>query len=827
MFEQERFDSDQKSKSLFRSPDGPAAGMSRFQVSSPNDPAEVEAEQMADSVIGGGLFRSPEGGAADTGGVADLSTMDLAGAGSPLPMGLQGSMEQSFGADFSGVRVHTGAGADRASRSISARAFTRGQDVYFRSGAYEPDSQQGQHLIAHELAHVAAGDGGIHRDDVEPDPKLQKLSDTRGSLQTRLGICKLVVEDANNSMAGVESMQTIAQGIKGGTLGKADLESKKENIDEVESGLECYIPAMAELMDEYVQVEKEVSSEETAKENPIYIDSQKILDQMKNIAPQVDKAKENVEWGLEQAGVKENPATGSPFPETVDKMLSDPACGQFFKAVADVRKGTAGVENLEAQSDNAFNSRAGAHLKGDVAESGWDKADRLIGNAGTINGVIGIGTDSLSGAADINEARAKQNNETEDEFLGNTSTRLSLLTGGVSAGTDTLGLVTGSKGLHDQETERKRKIQEMQAKNTAAGIDTGIGSVRGADDRARVGVAGQGFGAVSSITGFGSTVAGAKDKDKVEEVMGTVSGVAGVTGDTLGVAADSQQAKEMREKDMMAKNSIRALGKQLEGTIPAAANRTGRSRLIGDICERVKGKKFNANVKSDGPDGLGSMITAAMADGTGTAANRPGQEDPSKPELTSKQKNLLTSMKALEASRQASKKAASSARTDALLGALGLAGSLTSLIASFLKNKYIGAIVGLVGNLVGAAGTARDAVELARDSETNRQQERNQERDNKVAACKSAMLQMSVLPPLSLEGLRTAKQEQLPLSAGQLEAAEQHAAVFNMIQSANVEMTDFLYAIEMGDFGGTDALGNAKTADDSMRAMVRNLSFTT
>lgn len=281
------------------------------------------------------------------------------------------------------------------------------------------------------------------------------------------------------------------------------------------------------------------------------------------------------------------------------------------------------------------------------------------------------------------------------------------------------------------------------------------------------------------------------------------------------------------KQHMMAKNSIRALGKQLEGTLPAAANRTGRSRLIGDVCERVKGKKFNAAAKPDGTGGLASMIDAAMADGTGTAANRPGQEDPSKPELTSKQKNLLTSMKVLETSRAASKEAASDSRKDALFGALGLVGSLTSLIGSFLKNKIVGAIVGMVGSLLGAAGAVRDAVGAAQDSGEKRQIARNEERDSKVAACQGAMMQMSALPPLSLEALQTAKQEQLPLSAGQLEAAEQYAAVFNMIQSANVEMTDFLYAIEMGNFGGQDAFGNKVELDQSLRNMYRNLSFTT
>ena len=111
------------------------------------DGAEANARQTADSVMGG-IFREGSG-SFSPGGEAQLSNLDLAGAGESLPAGLQGQMEQAMGADFSQVRVHTGAGAARASKQISARAFTRGQDLYFGQGNYDPHSQEGQHLIAH------------------------------------------------------------------------------------------------------------------------------------------------------------------------------------------------------------------------------------------------------------------------------------------------------------------------------------------------------------------------------------------------------------------------------------------------------------------------------------------------------------------------------------------------------------------------------------------------------------------------------------------------------------------------------------------------------
>lgn len=81
------------------------------------------------------------------------------GGGHGLDAGVKRQMESSLGADFSGVRVHTDQRADSLNRSLSARAFTTGQDVFFREGAYQPGSSIGRELIAHELTHVVQQNG--------------------------------------------------------------------------------------------------------------------------------------------------------------------------------------------------------------------------------------------------------------------------------------------------------------------------------------------------------------------------------------------------------------------------------------------------------------------------------------------------------------------------------------------------------------------------------------------------------------------------------------------------------------------------------------------
>ena len=76
------------------------------------------------------------------------------GSGQPLDEGLQQSMGQAMGADFSGVRVHTDSQADQLNQSLQAKAFTTGPNLFFKKGEYQPGSRGGQELIAHELTHV-------------------------------------------------------------------------------------------------------------------------------------------------------------------------------------------------------------------------------------------------------------------------------------------------------------------------------------------------------------------------------------------------------------------------------------------------------------------------------------------------------------------------------------------------------------------------------------------------------------------------------------------------------------------------------------------------
>jgi hypothetical protein len=138
-------------------------------------PLEVQREAMPaeEELQAKSILQSREaiaGGEAST----DLDTAinRARGGGQSLDAGLQRSMGQAMGADFSGVKVHTDAQSDQLNQTIQAKAFTKGQDVFFRSGAYEPGSRGGQELIAHELTHVVQQNGeGVRR---KPLPQQQR-----------------------------------------------------------------------------------------------------------------------------------------------------------------------------------------------------------------------------------------------------------------------------------------------------------------------------------------------------------------------------------------------------------------------------------------------------------------------------------------------------------------------------------------------------------------------------------------------------------------------------------------------------------------------------
>lgn len=173
-----------------------------LKVNKPFDKYEQEADTMADRVVNssagnlsslsstgiigksvqrkcahceeeekrGKLMRKSEGGGTPPVSPSFVHTLHSAqGGGSVMNREAQHSMEGAFGADFSSVRIHRDSTANQLARSVSALAFTYGNDIYFKDGAYSETSTEGKRLLAHELTHVLqqgnSVNGLIQRDE--------------------------------------------------------------------------------------------------------------------------------------------------------------------------------------------------------------------------------------------------------------------------------------------------------------------------------------------------------------------------------------------------------------------------------------------------------------------------------------------------------------------------------------------------------------------------------------------------------------------------------------------------------------------------------------
>ncbi|NOQ24882.1 MAG: DUF4157 domain-containing protein [Bacteroidales bacterium] len=85
------------------------------------------------------------------------------GNGEPLNPLVQREMESKIGADFNNVRIYKNDDASKMNKQLNAKAFTHGNDIYFNKGQYNPESNGGKHLLAHELAHTIQQNKGVER----------------------------------------------------------------------------------------------------------------------------------------------------------------------------------------------------------------------------------------------------------------------------------------------------------------------------------------------------------------------------------------------------------------------------------------------------------------------------------------------------------------------------------------------------------------------------------------------------------------------------------------------------------------------------------------
>ncbi|WP_229784625.1 eCIS core domain-containing protein [Deinococcus radiotolerans] len=109
------------------------------------------------------------------------------GAGNPLPEAVQRHLEQGLNHDLSRVRIHDDAEADRLAKGVNALAFTTGTDIFFQAGRFNPNTQTGLELLAHEVTHTVQQSQGRVGRGIDPDASLETEARAMGARLAQSG----------------------------------------------------------------------------------------------------------------------------------------------------------------------------------------------------------------------------------------------------------------------------------------------------------------------------------------------------------------------------------------------------------------------------------------------------------------------------------------------------------------------------------------------------------------------------------------------------------------------------------------------------------------
>lgn len=144
-------------------PDRFVADFSQVPVSHPDDAFEKEADRAATAALTGNkrpkitpiAQKSLQAKASDSPALAPELQSGLGrGGGKPLAKPTRTFFETRFQQDFSNVRVHTDGHARSLAQKTNAQALTYGNDIYFKREKFQPQTDTGQELLAHELTHT-------------------------------------------------------------------------------------------------------------------------------------------------------------------------------------------------------------------------------------------------------------------------------------------------------------------------------------------------------------------------------------------------------------------------------------------------------------------------------------------------------------------------------------------------------------------------------------------------------------------------------------------------------------------------------------------------
>lgn len=131
----------------------------RIEEQVPDHVGRAAAEGRSDVLGHAGLLGLQR--AVGNGGVSSMVEEErspvhdvVSSGGRPLEPDVREDMETRLGHDFGDVRVHDDSAAHDSARAVNAHAYTVGSDVVFQRDKYDPSSDDGKKMLAHELTHV-------------------------------------------------------------------------------------------------------------------------------------------------------------------------------------------------------------------------------------------------------------------------------------------------------------------------------------------------------------------------------------------------------------------------------------------------------------------------------------------------------------------------------------------------------------------------------------------------------------------------------------------------------------------------------------------------
>ena len=130
------------------------------------------------------------------------------GGGSIIEDQTRTFMESRFGSNFSKIKIHTDSNAIQLNKQLNAQAFTVGNDIYFNEGKYNPNSNEGKHLLAHELTHTIQ-QGGLQKIIQKKDALCKTYNETNKTKTIDAKINSLSTIDVEKKLQLIQDLKWI------------------------------------------------------------------------------------------------------------------------------------------------------------------------------------------------------------------------------------------------------------------------------------------------------------------------------------------------------------------------------------------------------------------------------------------------------------------------------------------------------------------------------------------------------------------------------------------------------------------------------------------